>query len=262
MTTRAWLAGGVLLGALLALLWQAPAAWLARGLAQASGERLLLADARGTVWQGSAVLVLAGGPGSRDSAALPGRLHWRLSPTLRGLAVVLAQDCCMPKPLRLQLQPGWGGVRIETVGMAAADAQPLLQWPMAALAGLGTPWNTLEPRGTMVLASPGFAAESAQGRWRFQGGLTLELRGAGSRLATLPELGHYTLALSGRDDGGAALDLRTRQGALQLQGQGEWAPRLRFRGQASAAPGAEAALANLLNIIGRRQGAVSLISIG
>jgi general secretion pathway protein N len=49
---------------------------------------------------------------------------------------------------------------------------------------------------------------------------------------------------------------------LQLSGQGEWAPRLRFRGQASATPEAEAALANLLNIIGRRQGAVSLISIG
>jgi hypothetical protein len=50
---------------------------------------------------------------------------------------------------------------------------------------------------------------------------------------------------------------------LQLSGSGEWAAgRLRFRGQASAAPGFEAVLGNLLNIIGRRQGAVSLISIG
>jgi general secretion pathway protein N len=37
---------------------------------------------------------------------------------------------------------------------------------------------------------------------------------------------------------------------------------MRFRGEARAAEGQEAALANLLNIIGRRQGATSLISIG
>jgi general secretion pathway protein N len=37
---------------------------------------------------------------------------------------------------------------------------------------------------------------------------------------------------------------------------------VRFRGDAHAAPGAEAALANLLNIIGRRDGARSVISIG
>jgi general secretion pathway protein N len=50
---------------------------------------------------------------------------------------------------------------------------------------------------------------------------------------------------------------------LQLSGSGQWAAsRLRFAGQASAEPGAEPALNNLLNIIGRRQGALSLISIG
>jgi general secretion pathway protein N len=59
------------------------------------------------------------------------------------------------------------------------------------------------------------------------------------------------------------VQLATRSGPLQLSGSGEWAAgRLRFRGQASAAPGFEAVLGNLLNIIGRRQGAVSLISIG
>ena len=114
----------------------------------------------------------------------------------------------------------------------------------------------------MALASPGFSAESAQGRWRFSGRLELQLRGAASRLTTLPELGDYRLLVQARDDGAAALQLSTEQGALQLSGQGAWAPSLRFRGQASAGPGAEAALANLLNIIGRGEGAVSLISIG
>jgi general secretion pathway protein N len=43
---------------------------------------------------------------------------------------------------------------------------------------------------------------------------------------------------------------------------GRLLPKFRFSGQASAAAGAEAALNNLLNIIGRRQGARSVISIG
>jgi general secretion pathway protein N len=37
---------------------------------------------------------------------------------------------------------------------------------------------------------------------------------------------------------------------------------MRFRGEARASAGAEQALANLLNIIGRRDGARSLISVG
>jgi general secretion pathway protein N len=59
------------------------------------------------------------------------------------------------------------------------------------------------------------------------------------------------------------LELSTQSGALQLSGSGQWAAsRLRFQGQASAEAGSEAVLGSLLNIIGRRQGALSLISIG
>jgi general secretion pathway protein N len=61
----------------------------------------------------------------------------------------------------------------------------------------------------------------------------------------------------------AQVSLTTTEGALQIIGNGQWAAsRLRFNGQASAAPGSEAALSNLLNLIGRRQGALSLITIG
>jgi general secretion pathway protein N len=273
-----WWIGGVLLGALGALLVLPPAAWLARAVAAASGQRVLLADARGTAWTGSAVLVLAGGEGSRDASALPGRLHWRIGMDGMALTLTLRQDCCTEQPLAVRVVPGFGRLSVVLPSRDAAAApaasassaappppeaaRELGQWPMAVLAGLGTPWNTLAPRGNLTLASPGFKAESVQGRWRFSGRLDLALRGTGSRLTTLPALGDYRLTLQSRDDGGAALQLSTEQGALQLAGEGEWAPTLRFRGQASAAPGAEAALANLLNIIGRRQGAVSLISIG
>ena len=69
-----WAAAGIVLGVLLALVAFAPAAWLAGSVASATGQRVLLADARGTVWNGSAVAVLTGGEGSRDASSLPGRL--------------------------------------------------------------------------------------------------------------------------------------------------------------------------------------------
>ena len=55
----------------------------------------------------------------------------------------------------------------------------------------------------------------------------------------------------------------TLSGALRLSAQGQWAATgLRLRGEATAAPGSERALDNLLNIIGRRQGARSVFAIG
>jgi general secretion pathway protein N len=57
--------------------------------------------------------------------------------------------------------------------------------------------------------------------------------------------------------------MTTLEGALLLQGSGRWVgSRLRFEGSASAAPEREAALANLLNLIGRRSGARSIITVG
>jgi general secretion pathway protein N len=59
------------------------------------------------------------------------------------------------------------------------------------------------------------------------------------------------------------LNLSTTQGSLQLSGSGQWTDgRLRFEGEASAAPERFEALSNLLNIIGRREGARSIIKVG
>ena len=264
-----WAGLGALLGGLIAMGVYAPAAWLANAVQDATGGRLLLADARGTVWNGSAVMVLTGGAGSRDASALPGRLNWTLGLDGAALTLRARQACCINGELQLRLTPGLGRLRLElpsgsvTRG-ASAPATLRGQWPAAWLTGLGTPWNTLQPAGTLALASSGFAAESVQGRWIFSGRLELELRNLSSSLSTLEELGSYRLSLQGDERGDAALlQLSTSSGALQLAGSGQWAAsKLRFNGQASAAPGSEAALGNLLNIIGRRQGALSLISIG
>ena len=280
-----WALLGAVAGALFTLVLFAPAAWLAGAVASATDQRLLLADARGTVWNGNAVLVLTGGAGSRDASALPDRLHWRLRPEGLGLGVRATQPCCLNGELRLRLAAGLGRVHIELPGEAAAAgagagtgtgtgaglavSRSLGQVPASWLVGLGTPWNTLQPSGTLQLSSPGLLLEQVQGRWRFSGRVELTLATLASRLSTLDSLGSYRLTLSSDAAPGEAaqLQLLTTEGALQLSGSGQLlgagaASRLRFRGQASAAAGFEAALGNLLNIIGRRQGAVSVISIG
>ena len=261
MKPRGWALLGAAIGGLAALAAFVPAAWLAAGVASATGQRLLLADARGTVWSGSAVAVLTGGQGSRDASALPGRLSWSLSLQGLGLSVGLRQTCCINGELRLAVHPGWSRLRLELPPTQGAVGQ----WPAAWLSGLGTPWNTLQPTGSMQFSSPGLSLESVQGRWRFDGRAELELQGMASRVSTLDVLGSYRLSLAhapGSADG-ATVSLSTLSGALLLSGNGQWvASRWRFLGQASAAPGSETVLNNLLNIIGRRQGALSVISIG
>ena len=257
-----WALAGMLIGALAGLLAFAPAAWLASWVSSATGEQLLLTDARGTIWNGSALPVLTGGPGSRDASALPGRLEWSLS--WRGLVAELRarQACCLRGEVRVLIRPGFGRLSVQVL---PSQGTTLGQWPAAWLAGLGTPWNTLQLAGTLRLTSPGLTVERVQGRIRFTGEASLDVAGASSRISTLDTLGSYRLTLRGdaaRGDA-ASLTLVTIDGALRLSGQGEWTGNgLRFRGEAQAAEGSEPALNNLLNIIGRRQGARSIISIG
>lgn len=258
---RRWAIAGAVTGAAIGGIAFAPAQWLALGLASASGERVLLVDARGTVWSGDAVAVLSGGPGSRDAAALPGRLQWSMGLAGLGLEVRLAQACCLNGSVQLRLSPGLGRWTLTLVSPGAWVGQ----WPTAWLGGLGAPWNTLQLGGTLRLLSPGIAVESVAGRWRVDGQAELEFVNASSRLSTLESLGDYRLLLSGdaANAGQPQLRLSTQGGALQLSGSGNLGPGgMRFRGEARAGDGAEQALANLLNIIGRRDGARSLISVG
>ncbi|MFP5398906.1 MAG: type II secretion system protein N [Gammaproteobacteria bacterium] len=258
--TRRWALWGILVGALLALPAFAPAAWLARALAAGTDGRLLLADARGTAWRGSAVPVLTGGPDSRDAAALPGRLGWQLRWRGSGFDLVLTHDGCIDGDLVLHWQPG---LSRQTLALQPRADGAVGQWPMAWLAGLGTPWNTLQPGGRARLSASAARFVWAGNRVAFDGAAQLDLLGVSSRLSTVDPLGSYRLTLQGQGDGATALALSTLDGALRLDGSGRLAGgRLQFRGRGQAAPGSEAALDNLLNIIGRRQGASTLVSIG
>ena len=256
-----WAVAGAIVGVLAGVVLFAPASWLASAIASATDGRLVLADTRGTVWSGSAVAVLGGGPGSRDASFLPGRLEWTLAPRWYGFDLAARQECCLNGVTTLQIRPGLGRVRVTLV----PRTDWVGQWPSAWLGGLGTPWNTLQLGGNFRLLSPGMTVESVEGRWRLDGRVELALEGVSSRLTTLDTLGSYKIVLSGGNgtNGATLLSVTTQDGPLQLTGNGTWGPGgVKFRGEARAAADDEAALSNLLNIIGRRDGARSIISIG
>ena len=277
-----WALTGALLGALGAAVVFAPARWVAWALMQASQGRVVLGQAQGTVWSGQARVTLTGGPGSRDALTLPGQLSWKVdgSGGRGGMAARLSlrHPDLMPAPLVLQLQPALGpwsvslaeGKTLDTTpgrpeGPSGAASGAAVLWPAAWLTALGTPWNTLQPSGLLRLTSPGFTLQMAPEGLRLQGSLVLEATDIASRLSTLQRLGSYRLVVTGTGAGreAATVQLNTLDGALLLSGSGQWTgARLRLRGEARAAPGQEAALQNLLNLIGTRDGARSILSIG
>ena len=249
-----WALSGAAVGLTLALALSAPARWLAAAVQHATGDRLVLSEPRGTVWNGSARLELTGGTGSADRSALPSRIDWRLRPRWNGVSIGLQADCCMPQPVALDARWRWGGG-----ALAIADARS--QWPAVLLAGLGTPWNTLQLEGDLQLATQGLSVEWVEGRLALAGRAELTAQRMSSRLSTLRPMGSYRILLQGGST--PTLRLETLEGSLQLTGDGQWVgSRLRFSGIAQAAPEREAALANLLNIIGRRSGPRSIITIG
>ena len=261
-----WWGGSV--GAVLGLAIYAPAAWLAQGVTALTGGKLLLADASGTIWRGEAVAVLTGGPGSRDARALPGRLSWSMHVAGGGVRLALQQDCCLPTPLVLQLNPRWSGLQLQLGTLPSADAPVQSSgeaghWPAAWLGGLGTPWNTLQLGGVLRLAGRDLSFEWVQGRLRMAGRAELTLDNASSPITTLERLGSYRLNVDSDPEGQVQLRLGTLDGALQISGSGGVTPTgVRFRGEARASDANPGALDNLLNIIGRREGERSVISIG
>jgi len=250
-----WAGAGLMAGAALALLLFAPARWLARAVAWATEGHVVMQAARGTVWRGSAQWVLAGGRGSRDAVALPSRLSWQLRPGLTGLHMALHASCCTPQPLGVHLQAGWRRLTITI-----DDGAPS-HWPAALLAGLGTPWNTVQLDGRLQLATRGLVLQWGSQALQMQGQVELLALDMTSSLTTLRPMGSYRLTLKGGPV--PTLRLVTLAGGLQVTGSGQWqGTRLQFSGEAHTAPGREAVLAHLLNLIGRREGARSIITLG
>ncbi|MET0383752.1 MAG: type II secretion system protein N [Burkholderiaceae bacterium] len=277
-----------------------PASLVAGAVARATDGQFILAEAEGTVWNGSALPVLTGGPDSRDASVLPSRLEWRLRPRWNGVALHLSQDCCLAHGVDLQVRRRLDAWQVAIVGpdetgapdapdappsraavasgelspaaVAMAAATPIGQWPMGWLEGRGFPWNTIHPGGLLTLTTHRLSFLLRDGHWRTLGSAQVEIRQASSRLTTLDTLGTYRILIEadpgtetrpGEGATRAIVWISTLDGALVIDGRGLiGATGARLRAEAHAAAGSESALNNLLNLIGRRNGALSVISIG
>ena len=286
---------GAAVGLVLGIVATLPASLLASMVANATNDQVVLAEAEGTIWSGSAIAVLTGGVGSHDASVLPTRLEWTLRPRWNGASLHLRQDCCLAHGADIQVRRTLDAWLVDVVSpderdqpaaapekvrpgshgadaMALAGATPLGQWPMGWLEGRGFPWNTIHPGGVLTLSTHNLSFTLKGGHWSTLGSAQVEVRQASSRLTTLDSLGTYRVLIQPdpstqvKPGDGASRDLvwiSTVDGALLIDGRGLiGATGVRIRAEAHAASGSEAALDNLLNLIGRRNGALSVISIG
>jgi len=223
--------------AALTAVWRAPAAWL--GDALEARSRLRLVDARGTVWQGSAILGVSDG---RETTLLPGRLEWRVV----GIGAAQVSHPWLARPLGVSLASG-----------RLAVAQGEARVPAGVLAGLGAPFNTVRPGGVLeIVWTDAELAGSV-----FRGEVRVDWRDARSALSTVAPLGTYRLLLSGAGSE-PSFTLQTLQGPLQLSGNGRMTgSRVRFQGVATAEPPMRAALDGLLGVLGMRSGDKVLLAI-
>lgn len=254
-STRRWAWAGLLCGAVGATVFWAPAQWLAGAVHTLSQSQVRLDQPSGTVWNGTALLALSGGSGSSDMVALPGLVSWRIRPAWGGLHMDINASCCTPQPLQIALRAvGLSGVHVDL-----SDHQS--SWPTSLLAGLGTPWNTLQLQGQLAVRSQGLALDMTREQMALTGQMQVDAMQVSSRLSTLKPMGSYRVIVQGGST--PTLQLQTLDGSLELSGSGQWVgSRLRFEGMATAQADRIEALSNLLNIIGRRNGALSLIKVG
>ena len=250
-----WSAFGVVVGLILALVFFAPAQWLAQGLDKLSAGQVQLLATRGTVWNGSGQLVLTGGAQSHDALALPTRINWQIRLGWKKLRVQLETPCCTAQPLEFELEPGWGSATLRL-----HDQQS--EWPAALLSGLGTPWNTLLPQGKLQLNTQNLVFSLTKGRFQIEGQARLDMLDMSSTLAQIKPVGSYRLTLRGGPSPSVQLETLPAS-KLLLSGTGNWVgSRLHFQGEASTDPQYADALSNLLNVVGRREGARSIIQLG
>jgi general secretion pathway protein N len=215
---------------------RAPAVWVGDWL-QSQG-RLRLIDARGTVWNGSAMLGLSDG---RQVMLVPGRLSWKI-----GLAALVSGRVTADVAHPAFAAPLMVSLAARSIALKAGEAE----LPAALLVALGTPFNTVRPGGALGV------------RWTdveltggvFAGNLQIDWREAQSALSTVAPLGSYRLQVTGAGDT-ARLQLDTLRGPLRLQGSGTVkGGRVSFKGQASADPEMRPALIGLISVLGPRSG--------
>lgn len=221
---------------LIGLVAMAPAALLDADLRQFSGGRLYLAQARGTVWNGEAMLAVAGGGPSRAIA-------WEVMPSelMQGR---IALGLSLGDSEQAVLSRGFDG-RLTLEGLNASLPGGLLGAALPAL-------HRLALGGTVEIA----AQQLAFGNGALEGSATLRWLRAGTAFAKVNPLGDYLITLNGSGPT-STLEVRTLRGALKVDANGRLATNGRMSIQGTAQPSDTAPeLKQFLAFMGPMQGDV------
>jgi general secretion pathway protein N len=227
------------LSVLFTLLAMMPAAWIVPQFSKTTGGHVNLVDPAGSLWQGSASLMLAAGPDGSGATLLPGRIEWTTAfwPLFTGrVHMTMRQTQAMPD-----------AVTVDASLRGSTMTPGEIVVPAALLSGLGAPFNTLDIDGNVRLS---WTDWRVLGRKTY-GQLVVSLNDIGSRVSRVKPLGSYRVVLQAQG-ASATIDLSTGKGPLMLDGHGTLSPQsTEFHGTASAAPEARENLAGLLNLLGR-----------
>lgn len=219
-----------------------PAAWITPQFAKATQGHVNLIDPSGSLWHGSATLVLAAGRDAGSGTLLPGRIQWQTAfwPLFTGrLSMRMRQTPAMPDAIDVAAAPHSATVSAGEIAV-----------PASLLAGLGAPFNTLDLQGGVRLAWTPWRMLGA----RAYGQLVITLTDMSSRVSSVKPLGSYRVVFQSQGDT-STIDLSTLSGPLMLTGHGMLAAnQTSFHGQASASAEARDNLAGLLNLLGRPTG--------
>ena len=236
-----WLAVALLANAVV-MLTLLPAAWITPQFGRQTHGHVNLVNPTGSLWHGSATLMLAAGSDMSAATLLPGRIEWRTAfwPLFTGrVRMTMRHSEAMPDP-----------ITVDATLRSATITPGALAVPASLLSGLGAPFNTLDLQGDVRLAWSDWRSFNQEAF----GQLTVTLNDVSSRVSLVKPLGSYRLLFQAQG-ASSTLDLTTLKGPLMLTGNGTVsAVSTSFRGTASAAPEARDNLAGLLNLLGRPSG--------
>jgi general secretion pathway protein N len=219
-----------------------PAAWIVPQFGKSTSGHVNLVDPAGSLWKGSATLMLATGGGGEGATLLPGRIEWRTAfwPLFKGrVRMEMRQTEAMPDAVFVD------------AGLSGSTLSPgAITVPASLLAGLGAPFNTLDMEGNVRLT---WTEWRVLGRNTY-GQVIVTLDDMSSRVSRVKPLGSYRVVFQAEGQAGT-INLTTSRGPLMLTGQGTVSQTSSaFSGVATSAPEARENLAGLLNLLGRHTG--------